>query len=161
MHMVYDVAHNIAKEEEHQLDGRRVRVLVHRKGATRAFAPHHPAVPEKYRDIGQPVLIGGSMGTASYILLGTDTARKETFGSTCHGAGRALSRSAAVRTIDSKAVLKLLHDRGICVRVATKHLAAEEAPESYKDVDAVVNTCHAAGISRKVVRLRPIAVVKG
>lgn len=102
MNMVYDVSHNMAKEEMHELEGRKVHVLVHRKGATRAFPPHHPALPEKYRGIGQPVLIGGSMGTASYILTGTEAAMKESFGSTCHGAGRALSRSRAIKTIDSK-----------------------------------------------------------
>ncbi|GAB4820986.1 hypothetical protein N2152v2_008032 [Parachlorella kessleri] len=161
MNMVYDVAHNVAKQEEHVYNNRKVKVLVHRKGATRAFPPHHPQIPNKYKDIGQPILIGGSMGTSSYILTGTQGAMEHSFGSTCHGAGRALSRSKAKQEIDSKEVLRALNAKGISIRVATKHLAAEEAPESYNDVDEVVETCHKAGISRKVVRLRPVAVVKG
>lgn len=161
MHMIYDVSHNVAKEETHQIDGIYVHVLVHRKGATRAFPPNHPDVPDKYKQCGQPILIGGSMGTASYILTGTDGAMKNSFGSTCHGAGRALSRTKAIKSIDSKDVLAKLRSEGIVVKVATKHLAAEEAPDAYKDVDSVVDTCERAGISKKVVRLVPLAVVKG
>jgi tRNA-splicing ligase RtcB len=168
MHLVYDVSHNIAKFEEHRVDNGNPeakvtgkKLLVHRKGATRAFPPGHPSVPEKYRSIGQPVLVGGSMGTASYVLVGTPGAMEVSFGSTCHGAGRALSRSKAVRTIESRGVLADLASRGIIVKVATRRLAAEEAPESYKDVDAVASTCEQAGISRRIARLVPLAVVKG
>lgn len=170
MHLVYDVSHNIAKFEEHCVNSSNSgtpeamttqKLLVHRKGATRAFPPGHPSVPEKYRAVGQPVLVGGSMGTASYVLVGTQGAMEMSFGSTCHGAGRALSRSKAVRTIESKGVLAELASRGIIVKVATRHLAAEEAPESYKDVDAVAVTCEQAGISRRIARLVPLAVVKG
>eukprot|EP00775_Hariotina_reticulata_P006207 gene6207-6443_t len=162
LHQVYDVSHNIAKKETHTLpDGTVRQVLVHRKGATRAFPPGHSDVPEQYRLIGQPVLIGGSMGTASFVMTGFQGAMQQSFGSTCHGAGRALSRSAAMRGIDSKHVLHQLAKAGIAVRIATKKLAAEEAPESYKDVSQVVDTCHAVGLSKKCVRLKPVIVVKG
>jgi len=161
MHVVYDVSHNIAKVEEHVVDGQVKRLLVHRKGATRAFPPHHPLLPVDYQWTGQPVLIGGTMGTCSYVLTGTETGMAETFGSTCHGAGRACSRNAARRTLDCAAVLGALKTKGIAIRVASPKLVMEEAPESYKDVSAVVDTCHEAGISRKCVRLRPICVVKG
>lgn len=161
MHLVYDVAHNIAKVEDHIVNGKPKKVLVHRKGATRAFAPGHPEVPEAYREVGQPVIIGGSMGTSSYVLTGTAKAMEETFGSTCHGAGRALSRSAAMRELRSSEVLKLLSAKGITVKVASPKLIAEEASEAYKDIDQVIDSCHEAGISKKCVRLRPIAVIKG
>jgi tRNA-splicing ligase RtcB (3'-phosphate/5'-hydroxy nucleic acid ligase) len=162
MHMIYDVSHNVAKLEEHENDqGKTISVLVHRKGATRAFPAHHPAVSEKYKTIGQPVLIGGSMGTASYILVGTEAAMKESFGSTCHGAGRALSRNKALKTLLAENIMNALRAKGVVMKVASKHLISEEAPESYKDVDAVAETCENAGISKRVARLVPLAVVKG
>ena len=161
MSLVYDVSHNIAKVEQHELDGQMKKLLVHRKGSTRAFPPHHPLVPVSYQFTGQPVLIGGTMGTCSYVLVGTESGMIDTFGSTCHGAGRALSRNASRRKLDHKEVYANLKKKGISIRVASPKLVTEEAPESYKDVIDVVNTCEAAGISRRVVRLRPIAVVKG
>jgi tRNA-splicing ligase RtcB len=161
MATIYDVSHNIAKEEEHLVDGRPRRLLVHRKGATRAFGPHHPLIPVDYQLTGQPVLIGGSMGTCSYVLTGTEKGMAETFGSTCHGAGRAASRAKSRRVLNYEEVLGSLKRKGISIRVASPKLVMEEAPESYKDVSAVVDTCHAAGISNKAVKLRPIAVVKG
>merc|ERR1712139_420332 len=163
MHLVYDVAHNIAKREEHMdpRDGQVKPTLVHRKGATRAFPPGHPHLPEQYKDVGQPVLIGGSMGTCSYVLAGTQKSMTESFGSTCHGAGRVLSRSESIRKISAPAVLAKLRAQNIEVRVASPKLVAEEADESYKDVTAVVQTCHEVGISRMVARLRPLCVIKG
>jgi tRNA-splicing ligase RtcB len=162
MNMVYDVCHNMAKIEDHVLDdGSKRKLLVHRKGATRAFPPGHPTLPEKYKKIGQPVIVGGSMGTCSYILVGTEQAMKETWGSACHGAGRNLSRAQSKREIPAKQVMDDLKKKGVVFRVGTPKLIAEEAPESYKDVTSVVETCHGAGICKKVVRLRPLAVVKG
>lgn len=161
MHVIYDVSHNIAKVEEHLVDGRPRRLLVHRKGSTRAFPPHHPLIPVDYQFTGQPVLIGGSMGTCSYVLMGTERGMAETFGSTCHGAGRASSRAKSRRNLTYDEVLAALEAKGISIRVASPKLVMEEAPESYKDVSAVVDTCHEAGISYKAVKLRPIAVVKG
>jgi tRNA-splicing ligase RtcB (3'-phosphate/5'-hydroxy nucleic acid ligase) len=161
MQVIYDVSHNIAKVEEHWIDGRQARLLVHRKGATRAFPPHHPLVPLAYQLTGQPVLIGGTMGTCSYVLTGTERGMKETFGSTCHGAGRARSRSSSRTKLDYQQVLDTLKTKGISIRVASPKLVMEEAPESYKDVCEVVETCHAAGISKKAIKLRPIAVIKG
>ena len=161
MHLIYDVSHNIAKVEEHMVDGRPKRLLVHRKGATRAFGPHHPLIPVDYQFIGQPVLIGGTMGTCSYVLVGTDKGMDETFGSTCHGAGRASSRAKSRRTLTYEDVLASLKEKKISIRVASPKLVMEEAPESYKDVSAVVDTCHQAGISETVIKLRPICVVKG
>ena len=161
MHVVYDVSHNIAKVEEHMVDGKLKTLLVHRKGSTRAFPPHHPLIPVDYQYTGQPVLIGGTMGTCSYILTGTEKGMRETFGSTCHGAGRARSRNNARNKLDYQDVLDKLKTKGISIRVASPKLVMEEAPESYKDVTEVVNTCHDAGISKKAVKLRPIAVVKG
>lgn len=161
MHLIYDVSHNIAKEEQHMVDGKLKQLLVHRKGATRAFPPHHPLIPVDYQFIGQPVLIGGTMGTHSYVLTGTQKGMDETFGSTCHGAGRAQSRNKSRRNLSYEEVLQNLQDKGISIRVASPKLVMEEAPESYKDVTAVVDTCHEAGISNKVVKMRPIAVVKG
>uniref|UniRef100_A0A0X3P9V5 RNA-splicing ligase RtcB homolog n=1 Tax=Schistocephalus solidus TaxID=70667 RepID=A0A0X3P9V5_SCHSO len=161
MHIIYDVSHNIAKVEEHWVDGRPRTLLVHRKGSTRAFPPHHPLIPVDYQLTGQPVLIGGTMGTCSYVLTGTEKAMTETFGSTCHGAGRALSRAKSRRTLDYTEVLDQLAAKGISIRVASPKLVMEEAPESYKNVTDVVNTCHAAGISKKVIKLRPIGVIKG
>ncbi|GLC35223.1 hypothetical protein PLESTB_000588200 [Pleodorina starrii] len=161
MHVVYDVSHNIAKVEQHWVDGKPMRLLVHRKGSTRAFPPHHPLIPADYQLIGQPVLVGGTMGTSSYVLTGTEQGFQETFGSTCHGAGRARSRNSSRNKLDYQAVLDNLKAKGISIRVASPKLVMEEAPESYKDVSAVVDTCHAAGISKKAVKLRPIAVIKG
>jgi len=161
MHLVYDVCHNVAKVETHVVDGEEKTFLVHRKGSTRAFPPQHPMIPPAYQKIGQPALIGGTMGTCSYILVGTEDGMNETFGSTCHGAGRALSRNASRKRLDHNQVLKHLKDNQISIRVASPKLITEEAPESYKDVSDVVDTCHDAGISRKVVKLRPIAVIKG
>jgi tRNA-splicing ligase RtcB len=161
MRLVYDVCHNIAKKEQHLIDGRRRWVCVHRKGATRAFGPGEPALCEAYRSIGQPILIPGDMGTASYVLVGTQKAMEETFGSTCHGAGRVLSRSAAKKKSRGRSIGQELEDKGILVRWTGRFTMAEEMPEAYKDVSQVVEVVHGAGISRKVARLRPIAVVKG
>ncbi|EDO48160.1 predicted protein [Nematostella vectensis] len=161
MHLIYDVSHNIAKVEEHFLDGRQRQLLVHRKGSTRAFPPHHPLIPVDYQLTGQPVLIGGTMGTCSYVLTGTEKGMTETFGTTCHGAGRALSRAKSRRNLDYQDVLENLAQKGISIRVASPKLVMEEAPESYKNVTDVVDTCHSAGISKKAIKLRPIAVIKG
>lgn len=161
MHVIYDVSHNIAKVEEHFIDGKQKTLLVHRKGSTRAFPPHHPLIPVDYQLTGQPVLIGGTMGTCSYVLTGTEMGMTQTFGTTCHGAGRALSRAKSRRNLDYMDVLSALQDQGISIRVASPKLVMEEAPESYKNVTDVVDTCHTAGISRKAVKLRPVAVIKG
>lgn len=161
MNVIYDVSHNVAKIEEHMVDGKLKTLLVHRKGATRAFPPHNPMIPLDYQGCGQPVLIGGSMGTCSYVLTGTESGMNETFGTTCHGAGRALSRAKSRRDIPYQEVLSDLERKGISIRVASPHLVMEEAPGSYKNVTDVVNTCHEAGISKKTFKLRPIAVIKG
>ncbi len=161
MRLVYDVCHNIAKKEEHVVDGKRRTLCVHRKGATRAFGPGHPALSPEYRAIGQPILIPGDMGTASYVLVGTDGAMRETFGSTCHGAGRVLSRTAAKKRSKGRSIGRELEDRGILVRWTGRATLAEEMPEAYKDVSQVVAVVHGAGISNKVAKLRPVAVVKG
>ncbi|ASJ03072.1 RNA-splicing ligase RtcB [Thermococcus profundus] len=161
MEIVYDVAHNIAKLEEHEVDGRKVKVVVHRKGATRAFPAGHPDVPKAYRDVGQPVLIPGSMGTASYVLAGAEGSMKETFGSSCHGAGRLLSRKAATRQYRGDRLRNELAQKGIYVRAASLRVVAEEAPGAYKSVDNVVNTVHEAGIANLVARMRPMGVAKG
>jgi len=161
MHVIYDVSHNIAKVEEHMVDGQCKQLLVHRKGSTRAFPPHHPLIPVDYQLTGQPVIVGGTMGTCSYVLTGTDHGMRETFGSTCHGAGRALSRNKSRNNLDYGDVLKRLEDMGISIRVASPKLIMEEAPESYKDVTQVVQTCHDADISKMAIKLKPIAVVKG
>mmetsp|Transcript_30956 Transcript_30956/g.97636 ORF Transcript_30956/g.97636 Transcript_30956/m.97636 type:complete len:516 (-) Transcript_30956:72-1619(-) len=161
MGVVYDVSHNIAKVEQHLVDGKPKRLLVHRKGSTRAFPPHHPLIPLDYQFTGQPVLIGGTMGTCSYVLTGTEKGMADTWGSTCHGAGRAKSRAGSRRQLDYTEVLEALQQKGISIRVASPKLVMEESPESYKDVTEVVDTCHAAGISSKCVKLRPIAVIKG
>ncbi len=138
-----------------------MKLLVHRKGATRAFPPHHPLIPVDYQLTGQPVLIGGTMGTCSYVLTGTQKGMEQTLGSTCHGAGRAMSRNKSRRALDYKDVLGQLQKQGISIRLASPKLVMEEAPESYKDVTQVVETCHQAGISKKCIKLKPIAVVKG
>ncbi len=161
MHMIYDVAHNIAKIEEHQFNGKRIKVCVHRKGATRAFGPGHPAIPEKYKSIGQPVIIPGDMGTASYLLLGTKKAMEETFGSTCHGAGRVWSRAEAIRQTRGRAIRSELKQKGILVMSASEKTLKEEVPDAYKDVDVVVDVVHHAGISKKVAKFKPLGVVKG
>lgn len=161
MHLIYDVSHNIAKEELHDVNGETRRLLVHRKGATRAFGPYHPLIPVGYQTIGQPALVGGTMGTASYVLTGTDIGMRDTFGSTCHGAGRALSRSASRKSLDAADIFARLREANVSIRVASPHLLVEEAPQAYKDVHDVVETCCQAGISKRVVRLRPVAVAKG
>ena len=161
MGIVYDVAHNIAKVEEHEVDGKKVEVVVHRKGATRAFPAGHPDVPKAYRDVGQPVLIPGSMGTASYVLAGAEGSMKETFGSSCHGAGRLLSRKAATRQYRGDRLRNELAQRGIYVRAASLRVVAEEAPGAYKSVDNVVNVVHEAGIANLIARMRPMGVAKG
>jgi len=159
--VIYDVCHNIAKWEHHQIDGRRRRLCVHRKGATRAFPPGHPDVPECYRHIGQPVLIPGDMGRYSYVLVGTAAGFAETFGSTCHGAGRVLSRHAAKKLARGRRIDEELAARGIVLRAAGRGTVAEEISEAYKDVAEVVEVVRQAGIGRIVARLRPMAVVKG
>ncbi len=161
MNLVYDVCHNIAKKEEHVIDGEKRFVCVHRKGATRSFPPGHPAVCDDYRDVGQPILIPGDMGTASYVLAGTQKAMEETFGSTCHGAGRVMSRKAAKKASKGRAIQRELEDKGIFVRWTGRSTLAEEMPDAYKDIAHVVEIVHGAGISKKVAKLRPIAVVKG
>lgn len=159
--VVYDVCHNIAKRERHRVNGDVKDVLVHRKGATRAFPPGHPEIPSKYRSIGQPVLVPGSMGTASWVLVGAEGAMQETFGSVCHGAGRRLSRTAAKKGKDARQVQKALEERGILVKSETRDGILEEIPEAYKDVDEVIEVVHNAGLARKVARLRPMGVIKG
>src|SRR5262249_4586038 len=161
MRLVYDVAHNIAKEEEHELDDRRLRVLVHRKGATRAFPPGHPELPEAYRRTGQPVLIPGDMGRYWFVLVGSEGSMRETWGSTCHGAGRVLSRTAAVKAARGRSIAEELRARGILARASGRESLAEEMSEAYKDVRNVVEVVERAGLSRVVARLRPLGVVKG
>jgi len=161
LRQVYDVAHNIAKIEQHVVDGKRRKLCVHRKGATRAFGPGHPEVPEDYRTVGQPVLVPGSMGTASYVLVGSEEAMALTFGSCCHGAGRTMSRKAAKKLVQARKLRADLEARGIEVRSGSASGLAEEAPLAYKDVDRVVEVVHEAGIARKVARLVPLAVIKG
>ena len=161
LRQIYDVAHNIAKFEEHEVDGKMLRVCVHRKGATRAFPAGRPDIPKDYREIGQPVLVPGDMGSASYILVGLDTAMRETFGSACHGAGRRLSRHAALRETRGRDLVREMEERGVYARSASRDGLAEEMPGAYKDVDSVVEACEKAGISKRVVRVRPIGVMKG
>jgi len=161
MDIVYDVAHNIAKQETYRIEGEERDVIVHRKGATRSLGPGYSSLPGIYRDIGQPVLIPGDMGTASYLLKGTKEAEKLTFGSTCHGAGRVSSRGAARRRFRGRQVIKELGMRGIYVKPHSEKVVAEEAPQVYKDIEEVINVTHGAGISKKVARMAPLAVVKG
>ncbi|MHB8601657.1 MAG: RtcB family protein [Nitrosotalea sp.] len=161
MKLIYDVAHNIAKVEKHKIDGELRSVVVHRKGATRAFPPGRDEVPKKYRDIGQPVFIPGSMGTGSWILLGKPGSMDLSFGSTAHGAGRMMSRSAARRNFTEGQVQKSLSDKGIFIKALTREGVVEETPEAYKDVDAVANVSHELGIATKVAKLVPIGVIKG
>jgi tRNA-splicing ligase RtcB len=159
--LLYDVCHNIAKREKHQIDGVSREVLVHRKGATRAFPPGHREMPAAYRDIGQPVIIPGSMGTASWVLAGAEGAMRETFASVCHGAGRVLSRAAAKKGRDARDEQRKLAERGIVVRSESRDGILEEIPEAYKDVDEVIEVVHRAGLAKKVARLRPMGVIKG
>jgi tRNA-splicing ligase RtcB len=159
--LVYDVAHNMAKIEKHRVADREITVCVHRKGATRAFGPGHPEVPADYRKVGQPVLVPGSMGTASYVLAGTAESMVKTFGSCCHGAGRLLSRSAAKQQVRGDRLRGALESEGIVVRAGSMAGLAEEAPRAYKDVSQVVAIVEAAGIARIVARLEPLVVIKG
>jgi len=159
--LIYDVCHNIAKRERHVVNSRKIDVLVHRKGATRAFPPGHRSIPASYREIGQPVLIPGSMGTASWILTGSQAAMEQTFGSVCHGAGRLLSRTAARKGRDARQVQSRLEEDGIIVRSESRDGILEEIPEAYKDVDEVIEVVHQAGLAGKVARLRPMGVIKG
>jgi len=159
--LIYDVCHNIAKIETHKVAGKEMKVCVHRKGATRAFPPHHPDIPEDYKEVGQPVLIPGDMGRYSYVLVGTEKAMTETYGSTCHGAGRVMSRKQAMKVSQGRAIVRELEDQGITIRSAGKATVREEIPEAYKDVSQVVEVVFGAGISKKVVRLRPMGVIKG
>ena len=161
MRQIYDVAHNIAKFEEHTVDGKKLKLCIHRKGATRAFGPGSPYIPEDYRSVGQPVLIPGDMGTNSYILLGTDKAMSETFGSTCHGAGRVMSRHKAISVTAGRYIKDELKEKGILVRAKEVKTLREEMPDAYKDVNKVVDIVDRAGISKKVAKLRPVGVVKG
>lgn len=161
LRLVYDVCHNIAKIEEHIVDGKKMTLCVHRKGATRAFPPGHPALPQKFRKTGQPVLIPGDMGTGSYVLVGTEKAMEKTFGSTCHGAGRVMSRAAAIKASKGRSIHREMEDRGVLVMSAAKGTLAEEIPEAYKDIDEVVNVVHGAGLSRKVAKLRAVGCIKG
>ncbi len=159
--LLYDVAHNIAKIEEHMVNGKKMKLIVHRKGSTRSFGPGHPEVPTCYREVGQPVIIPGSMGTASYVMVGTLAGMEKTFGSTCHGAGRRMSRHAAQRTVNIAELEAELTTKDIHVRAGSRRGVSEEAPMAYKDIEEVIEVVHRADIARKVARLRPIAVIKG
>jgi tRNA-splicing ligase RtcB len=159
--LLYDVAHNIAKIEEHKVDHKTMKLIVHRKGATRAFGPGRKEIPADYQETGQPVLIPGSMGTASYVLTGTSKSMEATFGSSCHGAGRRMSRKAAKREVDAPQLQQKLRGQGIYVQAGSYAGIAEEAPIAYKDVDIVVETVHKAGIAEKIAKLKPLAVIKG
>lgn len=161
MGLVYDVAHNIAKIEEHVINGKKKKVVIHRKGATRAFPPGHPELPGIYRRLGQPVIIPGDMGRASFVLIGTEKGMHETFGSACHGAGRVLSRHQAIRQAKGRSIRRELEEKSIFVRSAGREILAEEMPEAYKNIIDVIEVVHNAGIARKVARLRPMGVVKG
>lgn len=159
--LVFDVSHNLATIEEHEIEGIRRRVCVHRKGATRAFGPGHESLPAEYKKVGQPVIIPGDMGRASYVLAGTDIAMQTTFGSTCHGAGRLMSRAQAKKQISGTELRARLERQGVIVKAGKMALLAEEAPDAYKDVSRVVDVCEGAGISKKVARLKPLGVLKG
>ena len=161
LQLLYDVSHNTCKEETHEIHGNKRRLFVHRKGATRAFGPGHPAIPEPLRQVGQPVIIGGSMGTASYILAGTQESEQQAYSSACHGAGRAMSRHQAKRQWHGRALIDELADRGILIRSPSLRGVAEEAPGAYKDVSAVVDAADKAKLARKVARLEPLACIKG
>lgn len=161
MNLIYDVAHNIAKVEEHVVNGKKRMLVVHRKGATRAFCSGHAELPEAYKQIGQPVIIPGDMGRASFVLIGTERGMKESFGSTCHGAGRVMSRHQAIKKAKGRAIWREMEDKGIIVRATGRGTLAEEMPEAYKDVSSVVNVVHNAGLSKKVAKLKPLGVIKG
>jgi tRNA-splicing ligase RtcB len=161
MNLVYDVAHNIAKFEEHTMGGTARKVWVHRKGATRAFPPNHAEVPAMYRGIGQPVIIPGDMGRASWVLVGQSGSMDQTFGTACHGAGRAMSRTAAVKHAQGRRIDKELAAKGIIARAQSWRGLAEEQPDAYKDVNLVVDVVHKANLATKVARMRPIGVIKG
>ena len=161
LRLVYDLTHNIGKIETHDINGKDTKVCVHRKGATRAFGPGSPDIPEKFRRIGQPVLIPGSMGTASWVMTGTDTAMKKSFGFSCHGAGRVMSRTEAKKNVRGEILLSQLKEKGIFIRAGSVTGVAEEAPEAYKNIDLVVESAVGAGLVRKVAKLRPVAVIKG
>ena len=161
MELVYDVPHNIAKMEQHEVDGHEKTVCVHRKGATRAFPPGHAMIPERYKPIGQPVLVPGDMGRYSFVLVGTEGAMKQTWGTVCHGAGRMMSRARAKKEGSFQDLQRELDERGVVMMSQGHNTALEEAPWAYKDVETVVDVCHNAGLARKVARLRPIGVVKG
>ncbi|MFC2061077.1 RtcB family protein [Elusimicrobiota bacterium] len=155
--IVYDVCHNVGKVEEH--NGR--KLIIHRKGATRSFGPGRDEIPDKYRDIGQPVIVPGTMGTSSYVMKGTTKAMEESFGSTCHGAGRVWSRTRALKTVHGSEIIKDLESRGIAIRAKSLKTIAEEAPQAYKDISKVVEICHGAGLSEKVAKVVPLGVIKG
>jgi tRNA-splicing ligase RtcB len=159
--LIYDVCHNIAKIETHTVNGKKTKLCIHRKGATRAFPPNHRDIPSDYQSIGQPVLIPGDMGRCSYVLVGTERAMEETFGSTCHGAGRVMSRHQAIKAAKGRAIVRELEDKGIIVKGASQGTIVEEMPDAYKDINDVVNVVHHAGISRKVAKLVPMGVIKG
>jgi tRNA-splicing ligase RtcB len=161
LHQVYDIAHNMGKIEEHVIDGQKMKVCVHRKGATRAFGPGYEGLPPEYQKIGQPVLVPGSMGTTSWVLVGTESSMQRSFGSSCHGAGRTMSRSKAKKQIWGEDLRKELEGDGIQIRAGSMAGLAEEAPAAYKDVNAVVETVAGAGIAKKVAQLVPLAVIKG
>ena len=161
LELIYDVAHNIGKFERHQVDSQEKELFVHRKGATRAFPAHHPEIPDQYAEVGQPVLIPGDMGTASYVLVGSPNAMTQTWGTTCHGAGRVLSRRKALELTKGRTIQRDLEDQGIFVRSAGRNTLREEVPEAYKDVNQVVEVVDGAGLSRRVVQLKPIGVIKG
>jgi tRNA-splicing ligase RtcB (3'-phosphate/5'-hydroxy nucleic acid ligase) len=161
LHLIYDVCHNIAKREKHDVDGEERWVCVHRKGATRAFPPRHPHVPEAYRQVGQPVLIPGDMGRCSYVLVGTQRAMEETWGTTCHGAGRVMSRTQAKKSVQGRSIERDLLELGVIVKGQGWASLAEEVPQAYKDVSHVVDVVHRAGIALKVAQLRPLGVIKG
>jgi tRNA-splicing ligase RtcB len=161
MNLVYDVAHNIAKIEKHIVGGKEKTVCVHRKGATRAFPPLHPEIPERYRNIGQPVIIPGDMGRSSWVLVGQPGSMEKAFGTTCHGAGRVMSRNEAIRHAKGRRIEAELAEKGIIARARSRTGLAEEQPDAYKDVSLVVDVVEKAGLAKKVARLRPLGVVKG
>jgi tRNA-splicing ligase RtcB len=161
MRLVYDVCHNIAKIEEFNIGGKIKKLCVHRKGATRAFPTGHEAVPERYRKVGQPVLIPGDMGTGSYVLVGQEKAMSETFGSACHGAGRVMSRTQAIKSSRGRSIARELADKGVLVMAGSKGTLSEEMPEAYKNLNDVVQVMHESGIAKKVAKLKSIACIKG
>ena len=160
LRLLYDVAHNIAKIEEHEVDGQKMKLIVHRKGATRAFPPGHPEIPEQYKATGQPAILPGTMGTPSYVLAGVEQS-KEAWHTVAHGAGRAMSRHAAMRAVRGEEVIRKLKEKGILIKCHSMQGIAEEAPLAYKDVNEVVDVVHNAGLSKKVAKLVPLAVIKG